>query len=105
MSRMEQTKKRLVACWGALILLCLPAFAETPNPDRERMDVGDLYWQSVIPTAANNPGRFGAHYKTRVVIFNPTKRDYTITARLYDGTGLVYRPASHVNASGGRPCQ
>ena len=53
------------------------------------MDVGDLYRQSVIPTAANNPGRFGAHYKTRVVIFNPTERDYSITARLYGTTGLV----------------
>ena len=82
MSRLEQTTKRLGACWGAVIVLCLPAIAETPIPDRERMDVGDLYRQSVIPTAANNPGRFGApDYKTRVVIFNPTERDYSITAR------------------------
>ena len=42
MSRLEQTTKRLGACWGAVIVLCLPAFAETPIPDRERMDVGDL---------------------------------------------------------------
>ena len=99
MSRLEQTTKRLGACWGAVIVLCLPAFAETPIPDRERMDVGDLYRQSVIPTAANNPGRFGAHYKTRVVIFNPTERDYSITARLYDGTGLVRREEIQIDAN------
>ena len=63
------------------------------------MDVGDLYWESVIPTAANNPGRFGAHYKTRVVIFNPTERDYSITARLYDGTGLVRREEIQIDAN------
>ena len=99
MSRLEQTTKRLGACWGAVIVLCLPAIAETPIPDRERMDVGDLYRQSVIPTAANNPGRFGAHYKTRVVIFNPTERDYSITARLYDGTGLVGREEIQIDAN------
>ena len=89
MSRLEQAKKTLFTCWGLLIALCLPALSETPIPDREKFQVGDLYWQSVIPAAANNPGRFGAHYKTRVVIFNPTSRDYSITARLYDSTGLA----------------
>ena len=72
MSRPEQTLMRLVACWGAVIVLCLPALAETSIPDRERMEVGNaLCWQAVIPATANSPGRFGAHYKTRVVIFNP----------------------------------
>lgn len=91
MLQMENAAKNFVAYWGLLIALCLPVFSETPIPDREELHVGDLYRQSIIPTAANNPGRFGAHYKTRVVIFNPTSRDYTITARLYDGTGLVRR--------------
>ena len=99
MSRPEQTLMRLVASWGAVIGLCLPAFAETSIPDRERMEVGNaLFWQAVIPATANSPGRFGAHYKTRVVIFNPTSRDYTITARFYDATGPARRSEIQIDA-------
>ena len=88
MSRPEHTLMRLVACWAAVIVLCLPALAETSVPDRESREVGNaLFRQAVIPATANSPGRFGAHYKTRVVIFNPTSRDYTITARLYNANG------------------
>ena len=99
MSRPEQTLMRLVACWGAVIVLCLPALAETSIPDRERMEVGNaLFWQAVIPATANSPGRFGAHYKTRVVIFNPTSRDYTITARLYDSNGPARRSEIRIDS-------
>ena len=99
MSRPEQTLMRLVASWGAMIGLCLPAFAETSIPDRERMEVGNaLSWQAVIPATANSPGRFGAHYKTRVVIFNPTSRDYTITARFYNDTGPARRSEIQIDA-------
>ena len=99
MSRPEQALMRLVACLGAVIGLCLPAFAETSIPDRERMEVGNaLSWQAVIPATANSPGRFGAHYKTRVVIFNPTSRDYTITARFYNDTGPARRSEIQIDA-------
>ena len=92
MTRVEQAIRKLIGCWAAVIVLCLPVFAETAIPDRERMEVGNaLFWQSVIPATANSPGRFGAHYKTRVVIFNPTSRDYTITARLYGTNGPIRR--------------
>ena len=97
MSRLEKTTKRLAACCGTVIVLCLPAFPETPIPDPEKRAVGDLHRQSVIPVAANNPGRFGAHFKTKVVIFNPSEHGYTITARLYDRTGLVSREEIEVN--------
>ena len=92
MSRRDQAMKRVVACCGLLTVLCWPAFADTPIPDREKMEVANAqFWQNVIPVASNAPGRFGAHYKTRVVIFNPTSRDYTITARLYGANGPVSR--------------
>ena len=92
MTRVEQAIKKLIGCWGAVIVLCLSVFAETAIPDRERLEVGNaLFWQSVIPATANSPGRFGAHYKTRVVIFNPTSRDYSIAARLYGGNGPISR--------------
>ena len=99
MSRPERTLMRLVACWGAVIVLGLPAFAETSIPDREGREVGNaLFWQAVIPATANSPGRFGAYYKTRVVIFNPTSRDYTITARLYDANGPARRSEIQIDA-------
>lgn len=99
MSRPEPAMKRLIACWGLLLGLCLPALAETPLPAREKRAVGDLDHLSVIPVAANSPGRFGAHFKTRVVIFNPTDLDYFITANLYDRTGLAREREIGINAN------
>ena len=75
MPKLKYAVKKLIACWGLSMVLGLPAIAETPVPEREKMEVGNaLLRHAVIPVAANNPGRFGAHYKTRVVIFNPTSR-------------------------------
>ena len=46
----------------------------------------------LIPTAANNPGQFGAVFKTRVSIVNVTNRTYTIYATLYrNGGGTLVR--------------
>ena len=82
--------KNLIVCWGLLTVLCCPAFAETILPERQRLEVaGSLSRFGVIPASANSPGRFGAHYKTRVVIFNPTSRNYSITALLYGTNGPI----------------
>ena len=84
--------KKLITCWGLMISFSLPAFSETPRLVRDRLEVaGALLSAAVIPAGANSPGRFGAHYKTRVVIFNPTSRDYSITALLYGTNGPVSR--------------
>ena len=91
MSTLQQAMRCRITCWGLLIALFLPAFAETSLPEREKREVGDLDSDSVIPVAANSPGRFGAHFKTRVVILNPTERDYVITARLYNRSGQARR--------------
>ena len=98
MSTLQPSMKCLIACWGLLFALCLPAITETPIPGREKREVGDLDSYSVIPVAANSPGRFGAHFKTRVVILNPTDRDYVITARLYDRTGQARRKEVSMDA-------
>lgn len=46
----------------------------------------------LIPTAANNPGQFGAVFKTKVSIVNVTNRTYTIYATLYrNGGGTIVR--------------
>ena len=101
MSISGQILMRLVVCWAAVIVLCLPAFPETTIPDGEGREVGNaLSWQAVIPATANSPGRFGAHYKTRVVIFNPTSRGYTITARLYNANGQARQNEIRIDARG-----
>ena len=90
MPKLKYAVKKLIACWGLLMVLGLPAIAETPVPEREKMEVGNaLVSAAVIPAAANNPGRFGAHYKTRVVIFNPTEGAVSITATLFDHNGPI----------------
>jgi len=45
------------------------------------------FW--TIPTMANTPGRFGAFFKTKVVIYNPTTLSFTVAASLYSSTGFV----------------
>ena len=90
MPKLKYAVKKLIACWGLLMVLGLPAFAETPIAERERMEVANaLVSAAVIPAAANNPGLFGAHYKTRVVIFNPTEGAVSITATLFDHNGPI----------------
>ena len=46
--------KNLVVCWGVVMLLCWPAFAETILPERERMEVAGAYCElaSFLPQPA-----------------------------------------------------
>ena len=44
--------------------------------------------QWVIPTMANSPGRFGAYYRTKVILLN-FDSDLDLTIRLYGPSGLV----------------
>ena len=87
--------KDLVTCWVLLAFSWLPGFAETSSPEWDGRGIANaLNHVALIPVAANSPGRFGAHYKTRVVIFNPTSRGYSITARLFGRNGPAGSPAT-----------
>ena len=48
----------------------------------------------MIPASANNAGRQGAYYKTRVVIHNVTNHDFSLLAILYGPEGRVGTPKS-----------
>ena len=41
MPKLKYAVKTLIACWGLLMVLGLPAFAETPIAERERMEVAN----------------------------------------------------------------
>ena len=43
----------------------------------------------VVPTMASAPGQFGAYFKTKVAVCNPTDRSYTIFVTLYNAEGKV----------------
>ena len=53
-------------------------------PDVHKLQAADPY--HLVPVMANNPGQFGAYFKTRVNILNPTSFAYPIYVNLY-GTG------------------
>ncbi len=78
---------------GLLCLLLFPlnALSETPVQARgEHALVTRFPWSTwTVPTMANLSGRFGAYFKTRVVIFNPTDFNYPIYATLYGPGGEV----------------
>ncbi len=83
---------KLLVCFLAVLILTVPAISESPRLEREIRNVFGGLTRSrtaVIPVAANAPGRFGAHFKTRVVIFNPTSHDYDITTVLFNQNGRV----------------
>jgi hypothetical protein len=44
---------------------------------------------AVVPSMANVPGPFGAVWKTKVELFNPTASDYSVQATLYGKTGQL----------------
>ena len=78
--------------WSALLFLFwVPALSDTPTPDRDQRKLvfRTPYPIWTVPAMANSPGRFGAHFKTRVVIYNPTLFSYLISAKLYGPNGAV----------------
>ena len=78
--------------FGALSFgLSLPAFAESPALERTRHELGVPLASTfaVIPTLANTPGRYGASFKTRVVIHNLTGNSYSLDAVLCGPNGVV----------------
>lgn len=65
-----------------------PQHSKKPG-DREERAACCASAHVVVPTMANSPGRFGAYFKTRVVIYNPTELSYSIYATLYGPNGEV----------------
>ena len=87
---------------GALSLcLSLSALAESPALERTKHALGLPLATplAVIPTAANSPGRFGAYFKTRVVIHNLTTNSYTLDAILCGPNGIVAQQSISMSAN------
>lgn len=77
-----------------LLAFCLCPLAHGETGEAERETHRAFRFASpvhVVPTMANSPGRFGAYFKTKVVIFNPTDFDFPIYATLYGPNGQIAR--------------
>ena len=48
---------------------------------------------------ANSPGRFGAYYRTKVILVNSADSDLELVARLYGPNGLVERRTRSIEAN------
>jgi len=71
-----------VVCLAFLLYGSIVELGESPERQRILSSA-----HMIIPTAANNPGQFGALFKTKVSIVNVTNRSYTIFATLYRSVG------------------
>jgi hypothetical protein len=54
---------------------------------RRKSDFAYPIW--TVPTMANVPGQFGAFFKTRLAIFNPTTFSFVVATRLFNQSGVV----------------
>lgn len=70
----------------AWLLLSLNAFAD------------DAGWRVTVPVMTNTPGQFGAYFKSRVSIFNPTIYAYPIDVALYRSDGVIKRATINMSA-------
>ena len=65
------------------------AIREQVRQERATPSYNYAYPLWTIPTMANTPGMFGAFFKTKVVIYNPTTLSYIVEASLSSSTGFV----------------
>lgn len=74
----------------------LQALSAESGPGRKSLALANTSW--VIPATASVQGQFGAHFKTKVVILNPTASAFPIYATLYNGSGKVKTAVLQVSA-------
>ena len=72
-----------------LCLLRLPLEAEDNLPGRNSLSASSAVIR--IPAMANNPGLFGAFFRTKVSILNVTPQVFQVEATLYNQTGEVQK--------------
>ena len=71
--------------------------ALTQGPEKRGWAWAEPYF--TIPVMTSAAGQFGAYFKTRVTLLNPTNRNFTINATLYGPIGRVKRIHSNQSRS------
>ena len=70
--------------------------ALTQGPEKRGWAWAEPYF--TIPVMTSAAGQFGAYFKTRVTLLNPTNRNFTINATLYGPIGRVKRISIPIKA-------
>jgi len=78
---------RKVATIFFFLLMGLNAFAARPERAPRSLSFSSNF--ALVPSMANVPGLFGAVWKTRVGLYNPTATAYSVQVTLYDTSGKV----------------
>ncbi len=73
----------------ASVLICFPLSlsAATDPAISPRAIAASTTW--VIPSSANVAGAYGAYFKTKITLFNPTSLPFNVNASIYDNLGPV----------------
>lgn len=79
-----------------LILFGVEAFPVDQGPPKHR--ASEAYPTFLVPAMANAQGQFGAFFKTRVAITNPTSFNFPIEVTLYNKDGFVGRTSIDIGA-------
>jgi hypothetical protein len=57
--------------------------------EREKKNSTFAFPVWIVPTSANTPWLFGAFFKTRIVLTNPTNLTFDVASRVYGPNGVV----------------
>jgi hypothetical protein len=72
---------------GLVLLSVVRPEARNSGLAKQQLSLASAFW--TIPVMANTPGQFGAYFKTKVIVANPTTSSYTVYATLYNTNGKV----------------
>ena len=78
---------RKIATSISIFLMVISAFAAGTKRPEHPLSVSSNF--AVVPSMANVPGLFGAVWKTKVELYNPTATAYSVQVTLYDNTGKL----------------
>src|SRR5215510_3731742 len=87
--------KRVLPCL-LLFFMALDVLAAGSRRPKQSFSFASNF--TVVPSMANVPGLFGAVWKTKVELFNPTASDYSIQTTLYDKTGQLQQKTINLSA-------
>ena len=87
--------KRVVPCL-LILLMAFDVIAAGSRRPKPSFSFASNF--AIVPSMANVPGLFGAVWKTKVELFNPTPSDFSIQATLYDKTGQLQQKTINLSA-------
>lgn len=77
--------RRLISLLILAVVVAMPASAQTQRRVKSLDFASDF---QTIPVMANNRGVGAAPFQSYVALLNPTASPFTVTATLYDTTGV-----------------